>query len=204
MIYAVTHTGAAWLDDYSLREVSSGCEPSLIAIPNPAVRPPGAKQSRTSISWDSHSGAGSHVGLLVNGRAETRFAEGPIGMRIFDIETESRCEFRLYRDASAAPVKSTIVTSETIPPLSASPVVFESRAALGKTTISWNMPGHAEAEVWVSQDGGPEHLFVRGASGSQEAPWIARGSTYKFRLYAMLPKRKLIGELTVRATEPPP
>ena len=70
--------------------------------------------------------------------------------------------------------------------------------------ISWNMPGHAEAEVWVSQDGGPEHLFARGASGSQEAPWITRGSTYEVRLYAMLPKRRLIGKLTVRATEPSP
>lgn len=204
VIYAVTQTGAAWLDDYSLREVSSDCEPSLTAIPNPAVRPPGAKQSRTSISWDSHSGAGSHVGLSINGRAETRFAEGPIGMRIFDIETGSRCEFRLYRDTIGTPVKSAIVTSEPIPPLLASPVVFESRAAPGKTTISWNMPGHAEAEVWVSQDGGPEQLFVRGASGSQEAPWIGRGSTYKFRLYAMLPERRLIGELTVHATAPPP
>ncbi|MFZ3377861.1 MAG: hypothetical protein WA183_20125, partial [Chthoniobacterales bacterium] len=204
MIYAVTHTGAAWLDDYSLREVSSGCEPSLIAIPNPAVRPPGAKQSRTSISWDSHSGASSHLGLTINGQPETRFAEGPVGIRIFDIETGSRCEFRLYRDTIGTPVKSTIVTSEPIPPLSASPVVFESRAAPGKTTISWSMPGHAEAEVWVSQDDGPEHLFVRGASGSQVAAWIARGSTYEFRLYAMLPERRLVGELAVRETEPSP
>ena len=66
------------------------------------------------------------------------------------------------------------------------------------------MPGHAEAEVWVSQDGGPEQLFARGANGSQEAPWIARGSTYKVRLYAMLPERTLIGELIVRQTTPPP
>jgi hypothetical protein len=203
-IYAVTHTGAAWLDDYSLRELSSDCEPSLIAVPNPAVRPPGAKQSRTSISWDSHSGAASHVGVSINGQPETRFAEGPIGMRIFDIEAGSRWEFRLYAGAGGAPVRTRIVTSESIPPLGASPVVFESPSAPGRTTISWNMPGHAEAEVWVSQDGGPEQLFVRGANGSQEAPWIARGSTYKFRLYAMLPKRRLIGELTVHATEPPP
>jgi hypothetical protein len=64
------------------------------------------------------------------------------------------------------------------------------------------MPGHDEAEVWVSQDGNPEQLFVRGASGSQEAPWIARGRTYEFRLYAMLPQRKLIDKLVVRVPEP--
>ncbi len=204
IIYAVTHTGAAWLDDYSLRELSSDCELNLIAVPNPAVRPPGAKKSRASISWDSHSGAGSHVGVSVNGEPETRFAEGPIGMRIFDIETGARWEFRLYGDTSSPPLRTTIVTSEPIPPLRASPVVFQSPSALGRTTISWNMPQHGETEVWVSQDGGPEQLFVRGASGSQEVPWIARGSTYEFRLYAMLPKRRLIGQLTVRETEPPP
>jgi hypothetical protein len=204
MIYAVTHSGTACLDDYSLREISSDCEPNLSAIPNPAVRPPGAKQSRSSISWNSHSGAGAHVGLSINGQPETRFAEGPAGMRIFDIETGSRWEFRLYDGMSSAPVRTTAVTSETIPLLSASPVIFQSPSALGKTTISWNMPNHSEAEVWVSHDGNPEQLFVRGASGSQDAPWIARGSTYEFRLYAALPKRRLIGKLTVRATEPSP
>jgi hypothetical protein len=203
-IYAVTQTGAAWLDDFSLREVPSDCEPSLVAIPNPAVRPPGAKKSRSSISWNSHSGAGSYMGLSINGQPETRFAEGPVGMRIFDIETGSRWEFRLYGDTDGTPVKSTIVTSEPIPPLLASPVVFESRSAPGRTTISWNMPGHGEAEVWVSQDGGPEHLFVRGATGSQEASWITRGSTYEFRLYAMIPGRQLIGQLAVRETQPLP
>jgi len=200
IIYAVAHSGAVWLDDYSFREVSSACEPSLIAIPNPAVQPPGAKRSRISISWDSHSGAGSHLGVLINGRPETRFSEGAVGMRIFDIETDSRCEFRLYRDTDGAPVKMTIVTSEGIAPLHASPVIFPSRAAPGTTTVSWNMPGQAEADVWVSQDGGPEHLFARGARGSQEAPWIARGSTYEFRLYALLPERQLIGKVAVRET----
>jgi hypothetical protein len=39
------------------------------------------------------------------------------------------------------------------------------------------------------QDGNPEQLFVRGASDSQDARWIARGSTYEFRLYAALPKQ---------------
>ena len=66
------------------------------------------------------------------------------------------------------------------------------------------MPKHPEAEVWVSQDGGTEQLFVSGDSGSQQVPWIARGSTYEFRLYAALPKRRLIDKLTVRATEPSP
>jgi hypothetical protein len=203
-IYAVTQSGSGRLDDYSFRELSSDCDPTLIAIPNPAVLPPTAKRGTSSISWDSHSGAGSHVGVSIDGHPETRFAEGPVGMRLFDIQTASQWEFRLYGDSGTAPIKTVTVASQPIPTLSASSVVFESPSALGKTTISWNMPNHSEAEVWVSQDGGPEQLFVRGASGSQEAPWIARGSTYEFKLYAMLPKRKLIDKLRVRETGPSP
>jgi hypothetical protein len=203
-IYAVADTGAVWLDDYSLREVASGCEPSLSAIPNPAVQPPGAKQGRTSISWDSHSGAASHVNVSTNGGPEKQFAQGADGMQIFDIEQGSRCEFRLYGDTGGAPIKSIVVTSEPIPALLASPVVFQSSSGLGKTTISWNLPSHSDAEVWVSQDGKPEQLFVRGDSGSQEALWIARGSIYEFRVYATRPKRKLMDKLIVRATEPSP
>ena len=203
-VYAITQTGAAWLDDYSLRELSSDCKPTLTAIPNPAIRPPGVRKAKASISWNSHAGATSYVSASIDGKPETRFAEGPVGTQFFDIEAGSRCEFRLYDGLGSTPVRTTVVTSETIPSLSASSVVFPSASTRGKATISWNMPGHPEAELWVSQDGNPEQLFVRGASGSQEATWIIRGSTYEFRLYAATPKRELIGKLTVRATEPPP
>ena len=203
-VYAVTQSGSGRLDDYSFRELSSDCEPSLIAVPNPAVQPPVANEGRSSISWDSHSGAGSYVTLSIDGKPETRFAGGPVGMQTFDIQTGSKWEFRLYGDSGAAPISTTTVTSQPIPVLSASPVVFGASSPLGTTTISWNMPKHPEAEVWVSQDGGTEQLFVSGDSGSQQVPWIARGSTYEFRLYAALPKRRLIDKLTVRATEPSP
>jgi hypothetical protein len=198
ILYAVAQSGSAWLDDYSLREVLPNCEPSLIAIPNPVVQPSGAEKGRTSISWDSHLGAASYVSVSVNGRPETRFAEGPRGEQIFDLERDSIYEFRLYGDASSVPIKTLVVAPETIAPLVASPVSFPSPSGPGTTTISWNMPGHAEAEVWVSQDGEPEQLFVRGASGAQEAPWIAPGHAYEFRLYATMPERRVIGVLTVR------
>jgi hypothetical protein len=203
-ICAATEAGAAWLDDYSFRELPSDCDPVLRVIPNPAVRPAGTNRSRASIAWDSHSGASSHVGVSINRQPETRFADGPVGLSFFDIEAGSILEFRLYASAASAPVRTAVVTSEVIPPLRASPVVFASPSGRGRTRISWNLPGHAEAEVWVSQDGGPEQLFVRGASGSQEASWIVHNSIYEFRLYAASPKKKLIDKLTVRATEPSP
>jgi hypothetical protein len=200
-IYAMTDAGAAWVDDYSFRQLASNCDPILKAVPNPAVRPPGESRSRTSLSWDSHSGASSHVGVSVNRQPETRFADGAVGMRFFDIEASAIWEFRLYASTGHAPVRTTVVTSEEIPPLRASPIEFVSSSTLGRTTLSWNMPGHPEAEVWVSQNGGPEKLFVRGTSGSTKVPWIARGSTYEFKMYAKLPERKLIGRLVVRAPE---
>ena len=204
IIYAKTDTGAAWLDDYSFRQLASNCDPILKAVPNPAVQMPGTNQSRASLSWDSHAGASSYVGVSVNHQPEMHFVEGPEGMRFFDIEAKAVWEFRLYAGKGNNPIKTATVTSEEISPLSASPVVFTSSSLLGTTTISWNMPAHPEAEVWVSQNGGPENLFVRGASGAQQVPWIARGSTYEFRMYAELPERKLVGQLVVGAPKSSP
>jgi hypothetical protein len=204
IIYAKTEAGAARLDDYSFQQLASNCDPILKAVPNPAVQMPAANQSRASLSWDSHSGASSYVGASVNHQPEMRFAEGPAGLRFFDIKPKAVWEFRLYAGKGNDPVKTTTVTSEEISPLSASPVVFTSSSSLGTTTISWNMPAHPETEVFVSQNGGPETLFVRGASGAQQVAWIARGSTYEFRMYAELPERKLVGRLVLRAPESSP
>ncbi len=148
IIYAKTDTGAAWLDDYSFRQLASNCDPILKAVPNPAVQMPGTNQSRrTSLSWDSHAGASLCSGVSVNHQPEMHFVEGPEGMRFFDIEAKAVWEFRLYAGKGNNPIKTATVTSEEISPLSASPVVFTSSSLLGTTTISWNMPAHPEAEV---------------------------------------------------------
>ena len=53
-----------------------------------------------------------------------------------------------------------------------------------ETTISWDTGDGTVGQVWVSEDGGHEKLFVEGVNGSSEVGWINAGSVYEFRLYA--------------------
>jgi peptidoglycan/xylan/chitin deacetylase (PgdA/CDA1 family)/SAM-dependent methyltransferase len=49
--------------------------------------------------------------------------------------------------------------------------------------------------------GGPEKLFAEGNEGSQEAPWIAEGKEYEFRLYAGTERKKLLDSVEVTRSE---
>ncbi len=49
--------------------------------------------------------------------------------------------------------------------------------------ISWDTGDGSNGEIYVSQDGGPESLVGLGPAGRIEAPWISRGSVYRFALY---------------------
>src|SRR5437660_358207 len=70
----------------------------------------------------------------------------------------------------------------------------------GTTTINWSA-GHEEAEVYVTRDGEQEKPFAQGSHGSQDAPWINRGSTYQFRLYGRGPRITPLATVTVRPCE---
>lgn len=52
------------------------------------------------------------------------------------------------------------------------------------TTIRWTAPPGTSVQIWVSMGGAPETLFAEGSEGSQAAPWIAAGQTYRFSMYA--------------------
>ena len=96
----------------------------------------------------------------------------------------ARYEFRLYSE-EAAPTKTAGLTAvERTDTISAEPNPVPAGPGLGRTKISWATLTGAEAEVYVSQDGGPERLFATGGSGSREAGWITTGSSYEFRLYS--------------------
>ena len=64
----------------------------------------------------------------------------------------------------------------------------------GKTTVTWVTGSSAVGDVYVGTAGN-EKLFASGPKGSQEAPWIAPGST-EFRLYNHA-DHKLLAQLTV-------
>lgn len=140
--------------------------------------------------------------LSLNGGPETPFAQGAIGIRIFrGVEAGATYEFRLYEPSSSAPLRSVTVTSEAIKALTASPLSAGPVPGVRKATIGCNLPIPGGGEVYVSADGGPEELFARGEGGAQEAPWLATGKSYEFRLYMTTPARRLIDKLTVGGKE---
>jgi hypothetical protein len=67
------------------------------------------------------------------------------------------------------------------------------------TTVSWTAPGSPLAEVRVSEDGGPDHVFARaGGRGSAEASFIVAAHTYVFRLYRFPGARQILAAVVVR------
>jgi len=188
--YATVHAGAAsgkiWVDDYSLKELTDDCEPVLFVTPNPVSIPVG-QFGRAAISWNTYRRSEGRVTLAVDGGAEAAFGGGRSGLQMLDgIKPGTHYQFRLYVgpettatttiEVSAVERTSTIVAEPN--PVAAGP-------ALGRTRISWATLGGAVGEVFVSRDGGPEHLFARGPVGSTEVNWIAAGSHYEFRLYTI-------------------
>jgi hypothetical protein len=78
---------------------------------------------------------------------------------------------------------SSALVPATGPAIMASPNPVTGRSsAAGTTVVAWNS-GESEGEVRLTTNGTDERLFAQGQMGSQEAAWIAAGTTYEFRLY---------------------
>jgi len=100
------------------------------------------------------------------------------------ISLKARYQFRLYAGPETTAATTIEVSAvERTSTIVAEPNPVASGPALGRTRISWATPAGADAEVYVSRDGGPEYLFAQGPVGSAEVNWIAAGSRYEFRLY---------------------
>jgi hypothetical protein len=86
--------------------------------------------------------------------------------------------------------------------LRASPNPVSTPAWAGTTTITFATGTDAAGQVFVSINGGPEKLFATASTGSQDADWIWRGSTYEFRLYGGTHREHLLRSLTVTRANP--
>lgn len=186
--YATVHAGAAsgkiWVDDYSLTKIADECQPVLFVTPNP-ISVPAGQLGQAAISWNTYRSSQGRVTLAVDGGSEELFADGRLGLKMFDgIKPQARYQFRLYSSPETT-ATTTIEASavERTATIVAEPNPIPTGAGLGRTRISWTTLGGAVGEVFVSHDGGPEHLFASGSVGSAEANWIAAGSHYEFRLY---------------------
>jgi hypothetical protein len=200
--YAVVHAEAAagkvWVDDYSFKKIPSDCKPVLFVTPNP-VSVPAGQSGRAIISWNACCNSEGRVTLTVDDGPEEVFAREHSGLRFFDgIKPGTRYEFRLYSEQATPATAASLSAIERTATIVADPNPVPSGSGLGHTRISWATLAGADAEVYVTQDGGPEHLFSRGATGSVAARWIATGSTYEFRLYSADGSRRLLAKTVVK------
>jgi hypothetical protein len=200
--YAVVHAEAASgkirVDEYSFKKIPSDCEPVLFVTPNP-VSVPASQKGRAAISWNACCNSEARVTLTVNNEPEELFARGQSGLRFFDgIKPGTRYEFRLYSEQAMPTRTASLSATERTSTIVADPNPVPSGAGPGHTRISWATLAGEDAEICVTQNGGPEHLFARGATGSVDIPWIITGSTYEFRLYSTDGSRRLLAKTVVK------
>jgi glucose/arabinose dehydrogenase len=119
-----------------------------------------------------------------------RFAERPHRIGAMD-EDNARVAGRTGPGARLRALVVALVVSAALAPLgaaaatiTASPNPVLAPTGIGSTTIIWDARDAGFGEIWVSVDGGPEIPMAAGPRGSQPVPWIQRGHTYAFRLYA--------------------
>jgi hypothetical protein len=183
-IYAVAQAGRVWLDEYSFKKNVATCPANFLAVPNPV--PPLKPEGRTAIVWDTHRPSPGQIYLAVDGGAETLFAEGANGLQVFSgVHAGSRYEFCLYlgRDHRQLIKTLQVTTQKPSAQLQISEVVFPANSRKGSAMVTWHTTDGSPGRIYVSHDGGAEVLFAQGSDGAKNAPWIAAGSRYQFRLY---------------------
>ena len=193
---------------------------SLTASPNPVVF--GVDQldgvGTSTISWSTGTADLGQVFVSQDGQPEKLFVEGSdASAKANWIRPGSSYEFHLYvgrehrQQLASVTVTTAPVNASTDSELTAEPnPVPADDEELGTTLITWTTGDSQGGEVWVSEDGGPEQLFVNGSQGSGEANWICRDRIYEFHLYGGSGRAKLLNTLTVTraadapGSEPPP
>jgi len=189
---------------------------SLTASPNPIPLGAGS-MGTTKISWSTGQPVDGQVYVSENGEPEKLFSSGSNGSQDAPwIQPDHRYEFRLYarttHDQVLAAVTvgnsstGTLVKAPNPSPridLRAEPnPVPADDQELGTSTITWSTD--TGGDLYVSEDGGPEQLFASGISGTAQAYWICRGSTYEFRLYSGSQRTDPLKTLTVTRAEDEP
>ncbi|HMH01922.1 MAG TPA: glycosyltransferase family 39 protein [Terriglobales bacterium] len=198
VVRARAASGKVWVDDLSLKEIPSDCEPVLFVTPNP-VSVAAGQPGRAAVSWDTCCGAEGRVTVTTDNQAEEVLATGESGLAFLDrIKPAAHYELRLYSAQQPIAIKTaSLSATERTATIVADPNPAPPAAGLSRTRISWATLAEGDAEVFVSRDGGPQQLLARGPNGSVEVGWIAPGSSYEFRLYSKDSLRRLLAKTTV-------
>jgi hypothetical protein len=111
----------------------------------------------------------------------------------------------LFFFAACGPSKSPEANAPAASPaapfaaITASPNPVTTGEGPGTTTITWNTGtgDGTTGQVYVSEDGGPERLWVEASTGSAPVAWIQAGKTFEFRLYAGTEHTKVLAKTQV-------
>jgi hypothetical protein len=190
-------SGKVWVDDFSLKQIPSDCEPVLFVTPNPVSVADG-QLGRAAVSWDTCCGEG-RVTVTTDNKPEEVLASGESGLAFLDgIKLGPHYEIHLYSAQQPIAIKTaSLSATERTATITADPNPAPPTAGLGRTRISWATLAESDAEVFVSRDGGPEQLLARGPNGSVEVGWIAPGSSYEFRVYSKDSSRRVLARTIV-------
>jgi hypothetical protein len=182
--------------------------PTIAASPNPVPWHPDIRS--TTIHWSTSGGSKGVVRVSLNGGPEQLFAEGPAGSVAANwIVPSGVFAFRLYSSADPGRVLASVTVTKDQPPaeprVEIAPNSGGPGSDLATVAIAWTTGDQSIGEVHVARSGGAEQLLARGPTGSVQANWIDRTSTYDFTLYSVgEPRRRLAGATLAPATPASP
>lgn len=179
--------------------VSTQTAADISASPNP-VSVAGALGT-TTITYSTGSGSAGQVYVSVNGGADILISQGAGGtFAVPWIVPGNTYVFTLYAGTTHSTAeKSVTVTGQLTAGISASPNPVTITGSLGSTTLTFSTGNGTTGQIYVALNGGPEVLVAQGAAGSITIPWIARGSTYTFTLYAGTTHTTVLAHIAVTA-----
>lgn len=158
---------------------ASGGQISFTANPSPIALVTGASVGKTTLSWNAAGYSGLQVwvngvlfdaGLPASGSVDTgNWVSDGTSFSLVDPATSHAIAMLTVHTTSVAGGQATFMANPN-------PITLAGGTNVGKTTLSWNAPGHSQLQIWV--DG---VLFDAGlpASGSVDTGnWVSDGTTF--------------------------
>jgi hypothetical protein len=173
----------------------------IMATPNPVPAEAGA---RTTLQWEVNAPDGAEVYVSEGGAPEKLVSRGRDGsLEVEWIQAGTNYLFRLYSRSEPRRILDSVVVRRCIEGrirASPNPVPLE---AGSKTLLEWEITAPAVAEIYVSENGEPEKLVCKGATGSVELEELQCGKEYIVTLRAASEPHRNLDTITVRRMDIP-
>lgn len=173
----------------------------ITAAPNPV---PAEAGTCTRLQWEVNARDEGEVYVSENGAPERLVSIERIGsLEIEWIQAGTDYTFRLYNHTEPRQLLDSIVVRRSINGrirATPNPIPLE---AGSKTLLEWEITSPAVAEIYLSENGGPQKLVCEGISGSFELNGLQIGSDYVVTLCTATEPRQNLDTVTVRRMDIP-